>query len=106
MNGINKSVLVIDTPSSCVTCPLSFYTEMYSEHQCRGTEGINGYSRTISEYGEGAEKPDWCPLSSLPERINLCQYVENGALDMDGILNYQYAQGYNDCISEIMEGKE
>jgi len=88
---MSKSVLVIDTPSSCGECIL------YTGYSC------HVYTRPI--HCPCNTKPDWCPLSSLPERMNLRQYVENGALDMDGILNYQYAQGWNDCIEEILKGE-
>ena len=46
--------------------------------------------------------PD-CPLSPIPERINLRQYTDNTALNLGGIMAYQYAQGWNDCIEEIKE---
>lgn len=99
---MNKSVLVINTPKNCMYCPLCFYTEMYNEHQCNGIECTNSYARTITEYGEGADRPDWCPLSPLPSPISLKQYVDNAALNIESILNYQYAQGYNDCLEEII----
>ena len=73
-------MIIIDTPNSCVTCPLSFYNEVWSEHQCRGRE----YYETIYDYDwqrkqmSGKDtKPDWCPLSPLPEKINLRQEVNN-----------------------------
>ena len=99
----NKSILIIDTPKNCMYCPLCFYTEMYNEHQCSGTECTNSYSRTITEYGEMADRPAWCPLSPIPERKNLRQYIDNTALNLGGIMAYQYAQGWNDCVYEIME---
>ena len=102
---MSKSVLVIDTPKNCMYCPLCFYTEMYNEHQCNGTECTNSYSRTITEYGEGADRPDWCPLSSLPSSINLKQYVDNAELNMDSMLAYQYAQGYNEFRNSIIKGE-
>ena len=67
-NQENRSVLVIDTPSSCVTCPLSFYNNYYREYQCRGRE----YYRTIDNYGwQGKQcgddiRPEWCPLVPMP----------------------------------------
>ena len=65
-----KSLLIIDTPCSCVTCPLSFYSNAWNEYQCRGQE----YYRTIPDY-EWQKKqmcgkdiqPDWCPLIPLSE---------------------------------------
>ena len=104
MSKNNKSIIIIDTPSNCVICPLSFYTELYDEHHCRGTEGTNGYSRTIDIYGAGAKKPNWCPLSSLPEKKNLKEYIDAALktnTTIDNILAYQYAQGWNDFWQEI-----
>lgn len=90
---MSKSVLVIDTPKHCSDCSIRF-TDEYSDYCPCNKQDVFTYVHTNT-------KPDWCPLSSLPERINLCQYVENGVLDMDGILAYQYAQGWNDCLQEI-----
>lgn len=66
---MNKSILILDTPSSCVICPLSFYNDYYKEHQCRGRE----YYRTIQDYKEQGKyiesddkRPSWCPLSPVP----------------------------------------
>ena len=71
-----KSLLIIDTPCSCVTCPLSFYSNVWNEHQCKGQE----YYRTIPDYEWQKKqmcgkdiKPDWCPLIPVPE--NLYDYL-------------------------------
>ena len=92
-----KSVLVIETPSSCIMCPLCYYNEVYSEYECRGT---NEYFRTFETYGRNA-KPDWCPLSPLPERKNLTSYI-NGDTNGGNILHYNYAQGFNSCLEQIL----
>ena len=83
---MSKSVLIIDTPENCHNCPIIDY--------CHNNDGKCDLSI----------RQDWCPLSSLPDPINLCQYTDNAALDMDGILAYQYAQGYNDFRNEILKG--
>ena len=101
---MNKSILVIDTPSSCKMCPLSYFNEMYNEHMCQGTLGKNTYARTIGIYS--GDRPEWCPLSPIPEKKKLRQYADNTALNMESMLAYQYAQGWNDCADELMEGNE
>ena len=102
---MSKSVLVIDTPKNCTYCPLCFYTEIYSEHQCRGTECTNSYSRTITEYGEEADRPDWCPLSPLPPHKDLAECVNAVDVSLDKMLACQYAQGWNELRNEILKGE-
>lgn len=81
---MSKSVLVIDTPESCSECILR---EM---SHCMITQEMIGNTHC-------------CPLSSLPSPISLRQYVDNAALNIEGMLAYQYAQGYNDCLEEIKQ---
>lgn len=92
MNKTNKSVLVIDTPSGCTNCPLFFYNEMGSSHECKGT---SGYNRQITIYGYQI-KPDWCPLSPIPEK-----QVHNA---IDNEFQRGAKSGYNYCIDEILKG--
>lgn len=97
---MKKSVLVIDTPSSCIMCPLCYYNEIYSEHECRGT---NGYFKTFGIYGRNT-KPEWCPLSPLPEYKDLTSHVTyiNQYTTLGNILHYNYAQGFNSCLEKIL----
>ena len=93
---MNKSVLVIDTPVSCFHCPLTY--DSYSEHDlCICTDLI------VDSFCEDNTKPDWCPLSPLPNPIGLKQYVDNGMVNMYGVM---YAQGYNEFREEILKGGE
>lgn len=70
---MNKSMLVIETPRRCVTCPLSFYNNAWREYQCRGRD----YYRTIDNYEwQGKQcgkdnRPEWCPLSPIPKKKRL-----------------------------------
>ena len=56
---MSKSILVIDTPSSCSKCPL--FGDYYSDMCCKGlnNRGIN------YPYPENFVQ-DWCPPSLLP----------------------------------------
>jgi len=91
-------MLIIDTPESCAKCKLRY--DSYGECDiCAGKDLI------VDDFIETNTKPDWCPLSSLPERINLKQYVENGVQDIGNMLAYQYAQGWNDCLEDIQKGR-
>jgi hypothetical protein len=88
---MSKSILVIDTPCSCVTCPLSFYSGQYKEHQCRGRE----YYRTIENYEWQTKqmcrddiRPEWCPLSPIHE--NPFKYLEKyllGEMEFDAAID-------------------
>ena len=92
---MGKSMIVIDTPENCVKCHLTYYDE-YNNYFCSLTgDYIDCYEN----------KSPYCPLSPLPDRINLRQYVDNTACDLGSIVAYQYAQGWNSCIDKILEGE-
>lgn len=91
---MNKSVIVIDTPTSCRICPLNY--DSY------GLSDICSLKDRITDnYNETNAKPLWCPLSPLPERKDLTSYV-NGDTSLGNILHYNYAQGFNSCLDEII----
>ena len=92
-----KSVLVIDTPNSCVLCPVSCYSEYWKEYHCCGRE----YYRTIDNYDWQRKqmckddiRPEWCPLLPLPEKLkgNNSIYYQWG----------DYEDGWNHCIDAIL----
>lgn len=96
---MSKSVLVIDTPESCRNCRVKY--DSYGECDiCAGKDLI------VDNYVETNTKPDWCPLSPLPDRKDLKQYVDNTACDISSVLAYQYAQGWNSFREELLKGKE
>lgn len=91
----NKSILLIDTPKNCSECCCGYNS--YGEVDvCAAT------NKSVTKYYY-RDKPEWCPLSPIPERINLRQYTDNTELNLGGIIAYQYAQGWNDCVDEIKE---
>ena len=103
-----KSMLIIETPRSCVTCPLSFYNNAWREHQCRGRD----YYRTIDNYEwQGKQcgndnRPEWCPLSPIPKKKDLKHYIQRGdAKSMTHMTMFILDQGYNNCIDEILKEK-
>ena len=116
MSKMNKSILVIDTPDACCECPLQYKAELislgnftYKQHY-----GCRCIPENIEDYciPDVFSKPDWCPLSHLPEKKDLKQYVEkekqnieNGDCSLDNVLAYHYAQGYNSCLDDILEGE-
>ena len=94
---MSKSVIVIDTPTSCKTCRLNY--DSY------GLSDICSLADRITDnYNETNTKPTWCPLTPLSERKNLTLYVNGEANNMN-MLQYNYAQGFNDCLEQIQKGK-
>ena len=55
---MSKSILVIDTPTSCSECPL--FNGFYSDMTCRAN------SRSINYPYPENFRQDWCPLSPIP----------------------------------------
>ena len=103
---MKKSIIVIDTPSSCVMCPLSFYNYYYKEHQCRGREyyrSINDYKEQGSRTGSQNKRPEWCPLLPMPKPKDLTVYT-TGSTVLDNIIQYAHDQGYNDCLYDLNGG--
>lgn len=81
---MNKSILVIDTPSYCGVCDLCDIDNATYRDYCRAT---NNYIYT-------SDIPDWCPLKPMPEKFTIYPG------DM-GASAYE-ARGYNRCINEIL----
>lgn len=83
---MSKSILVIDTPKRCAECRLCAFGN-YGSKRCTGKDQpifLNGKK----------QKPDWCPLRDLPEKI----------AEENRWLSKEYAKGYNACIGEILKG--
>lgn len=81
---MSKSILVIDTPDYCTECPLCVEDSNYRD-RC-----LTLYERIFT-----TEKPDWCPLKTIPSRCNYSGHPDDKYGD-------GYADGYNDCIDEIL----
>ena len=75
---MDKAILVIDMPDDCFEC--NFCVELSAQDRC-----VAAGKRIFT-----MKKPDWCPLKPAPE---YCVYF--GGDD-------DYADGYNDCLSEII----
>ena len=67
---MNKSVLVIDTPETCLDCMFCFELDEGIKARCSVVSGdeYKGFFRDIEcDGGYCQGKPDWCPLKELPE---------------------------------------
>jgi hypothetical protein len=105
---MSKSVLVIDTPESCRKCPLHSF-DSFSLY-CKAVVDDWGWcspARKICDNHEKCVKPNWCPLSPLPEKKDLTRYVQRGdAKSMTHMVQYMYDSGWNACREEILKGEK
>lgn len=97
---MSKSVLVIDTPENCSDCQFCYELDEGIEACCSISDDDKDASlmkKIDCEYGYCQSKPDWCPLKPLPEEDHEDHYPDEWE---DG-----YANGWNDCLKEIMGGQ-
>lgn len=86
-----KAVLVMDMPEQvCQKCILCYETENEDEYLCCAT------GKLVPD----GEKPDWCPLRELPEKMELC-----GKYPQPGKPVPSYRCGWNACLREILGEK-
>lgn len=86
---MSKAILVMDMPDNCSDCKL-----LDDMSWCCGAFELLGCDYTYEVPDE--EKPDWCPLKPMPE-------YDSPAINPT-VENTYYAQGWNDCIDEILKG--
>ena len=88
---MNKTVLVMDMPESCLDCQFCIELD-------EGIEAICGlvadqYDDSLFREIDGdycQDKPHWCPLKPMPDK-----FVFNS------LINGTYEEGWNACIDEI-----
>ena len=86
---MSKSVLVIDTPGSCMGCNFFICDGDTNMDSCMARETAR--SVDLEKY----DKPDWCPLKPLPEKIT-------GVASTDHWKSIK--EGWNGCINKITGG--
>ena len=86
---MSKSVLVIDTPGSCMGCNFFIFDGDTNMDSCMARETAR--SVDLEKY----DKPDWCPLKPLPEKIT-------GVSSTDHWKSIK--EGWNGCINKITGG--
>ena len=88
-----KAILVMDMPEACIDCSCKYpsYKDdaLYDCAITGKTIPING--------GRYGEKPNWCPLRELPERI---------ILTYNNLCADNKANGWNDCLDEILKERK
>lgn len=90
---MNKSVLVIDAPESCMQCPL-----------------LNGSDECVMQDEDANFDADSfddlmlrCPLKPLPEKMKVTG-IYNGDYFKAGGKPPSYKIGWNECLEKIMRG--
>lgn len=80
---MSKAILVIDMPENCFQCKLQDWA----------------HCRIVKRCHTGENRPDWCPLHELPQKMQVC-----GKYPQAAGITPSYKIGYNACIDEIMKG--
>ena len=97
---MSKSILVIDTPKTCVDCIFcqEYRTKNREYAYCYATNGDSENDMKLIDciYGYRQSKPDWCPLKPLPEKKEYIVPNDNVESQKDII-----AVGWNACLREI-----
>ena len=86
---MSKSVLVIDTPGSCMGCNFFICDGDTNMDSCMARETARPVD--LEKY----DKPEWCPLKPLPEKMT-------GVASTDHWKSIK--EGWNGCINKITGG--
>lgn len=87
---MSKAILVLDMPENCSNCPCL--------DDCDNCLAV-GTSYTDVDVLK--EKPEWCPLKPLPEKMQVCgRYPQP-----DGVTP-SYKFGFNACIDVILKNND
>ena len=105
-----KAILVIDMPNDCSHCPVSSISDY--QYIC------DEMGRIMSEDEYYAQKPDWCPLKPIPEKMKVkaekIEDIMHTELQLMDIFSNKimaevkfetdklFALGYNACLDEIL----
>ena len=84
-----KAVLVMDMPESCFGCNFLYCNADAGIDSCQAME----VSRIVDS--ETYERPDWCPLRELPEKI---PDLEHGYENVEKSI---IRTGWNACLDAI-----
>ena len=83
---MDKAILVIDMPDSCIKCPVcaSYQASTFSSREY--------WCATNGKDVDPNSKPDWCPLNPAPEEQEV--WFDDERSDWE--------RGYNNCVREIV----
>lgn len=103
---MSKAILVVDMPKCCNECSLMFKDEYsyWCPVQCDENK-----TDLYENYIKIKQKPNWCPLKPLPEKIDVPAYDDNIKAFSENAFevgSYMYDRGhyrgYNMCIDKIL----
>lgn len=86
---MSKGIIVVDMPENCRNV------------KAKNGEGGCQYGgiicmltgKDVMKHNWNGEKPDWCPIKPMPEKVQHKEYWDNG----------RYDKGWNECTDEIFK---
>ena len=66
---MSKAILVMDMPEKCEKCKFNLHYPSVKQY-CY-----------IMQISHDEEKPDWCPLKEIPEKIQKNEQLKKGEID-------------------------
>ena len=92
---MRKAILVMDNmPDKCGECECS-YCDYDDPH-------LNLICAVVGDNVSGSDKPDWCPLREMPEKLPL----QGDVSDLQKMLEEMRRASWNACIDAIGGGDE
>ena len=90
---MSKAILVMDNmPAKCGECECS-YCDYDDPH-------LNLICAVVGDNVSGSDKPDWCPLREMPEKLPL----QGDVSDLQKMLEEMRRESWNACIDAIGGG--
>lgn len=98
---MSKSIVVVDTPETCVDCifcqEYGIGSKKYAYCYVTNGDSENDMKPIDCIYGYRQSKPDWCPLKPLPKKF------DNEKDRKLGDFEPLFKIGWNACLREITE---
>ena len=91
---MSKAILVMDMPDKCGECECS-YCDYDDPH-------LNLICAVVGDNVSGSDKPDWCPLREMPEKLPL----QGDVSDLQKMLEEMRRASWNACIDAIGGGDD
>lgn len=94
-----KGIIVVDIPENCGDCACCQYDGQYDRY-C----GVNG--EDLMNIDWNSEKPDWCPIKPLPDKLPEHEPVAYKDSDDNWVNRMKRLPehcGWNACLDVILE---